>query len=354
MSKKMFDILVCNPPYNEEFSANGNKSFAAPVYHEFMDAAYTVADKVELITPARFLFNAGSTPKKWNEKMLNDKHFKVMHYEPSSKEIFANTDITGGIAITYRNEDEDYGAINVFTPFEELNSIIRKINILNDEQSLMSIVYNQNRFNLKIFLSEHPEAIDGIGSNGKDSRFESNIFTKVNCFTDKNINKDDIKVLGVIKNIRKYKYIQKKYVETKHENLSKYKVLVPSSNGSHSLGEVSSLAGTSLIGTPLIGKPFIGYTRTFIGIGSFDTINEAENCLKYIKSKFCRVCLGILKITQSNKKDTWKYVPLQDFTSNSDIDWSVSIADIDKQLYKKYNLSEKEIEFIETHVKEME
>ena len=61
-----------------------------------------------------------------------------------------------------------------------------------------------------------------------------------------------------------------------------------------------------------------------------------------------------MKITQDNTKDKWKYVPLQDFTENSDIDWSKSIPEIDQQLYKKYGLSPEEIEFIETHVKEME
>lgn len=63
--------------------------------------------------------------------------------------------------------------------------------------------------------------------------------------------------------------------------------------------------------------------------------------------------LGILKITQDNNKPTWRYVPLQDFTTNSDIDWSQSVADIDRQLYAKYGLNENEINFIETHVKEM-
>ena len=63
---------------------------------------------------------------------------------------------------------------------------------------------------------------------------------------------------------------------------------------------------------------------------------------------------GVLKRTQANTPDKWKYVPIQDFTPSSDIDWSQSIADIDKQLYKKYNLTPEEIDFIETHVKEME
>lgn len=75
--------------------------------------------------------------------------------------------------------------------------------------------------------------------------------------------------------------------------------------------------------------------------------------MKYIKSKFARCMLGVLKTTQSNKKETWKYVPMQDFTNNSDIDWSKSIHEIDLQLYKKYNLNQDEINFIETRIKEM-
>lgn len=64
--------------------------------------------------------------------------------------------------------------------------------------------------------------------------------------------------------------------------------------------------------------------------------------------------LGVLKITQDCPAPKWKYVPLQDFTSNSDIDWSKSIPEIDQQLYRKYGFSEEEINFIETKVKEMD
>ena len=63
--------------------------------------------------------------------------------------------------------------------------------------------------------------------------------------------------------------------------------------------------------------------------------------------------LGVLKVTQHNPAPKWKYVPLQDFTSSSDIDWSKSVHEIDLQLYRKYGLDDKEIEFIESHVKEM-
>ena len=91
-----------------------------------------------------------------------------------------------------------------------------------------------------------------------------------------------------------------------------------------------------------------------MSIGSFDSEAEAKALLKYVKSKFARTMLGILKITQDNPASKWKYVPLQDFTSDSDIDWSQSVSDIDRQLYAKYSLDDKEIEFIESHVKEMD
>jgi len=104
---------------------------------------------------------------------------------------------------------------------------------------------------------------------------------------------------------------------------------------------------------PLIGEPLIGYTQSFISIGAFETYIEAEAAYKYIKTKFARVMLGILKVTQDNRKEVWKFVPLQDFTSASDIDWSQSLSDIDRQLYAKYGLSEEEIGFIEGMIKVM-
>lgn len=109
-----------------------------------------------------------------------------------------------------------------------------------------------------------------------------------------------------------------------------------------------------IIADPFILPPEVGYTQSFIGIGAFSSEAEANNAKKYIETKFVRVLLGILKITQDNPPEKWRYVPLQNFTAVSDIDWSKSIAEIDQQLYKKYGLSDEEITFIETHVKEME
>ncbi len=335
-----FDFIIGNPPYQEELENTSDR----PVYNDFMDSAYKVGQCVELITPARFLFNAGKTPKEWNQKMLNDPHFTVLIYEQKSGKIFSHTDIKGGVVITYYNSSKNFGALGTFTPFNELNSIVKKVVSHNKFKTIEDMVYTGSKFELNELYKDHPEYKHTIGSNGKEKRLTTSIFVQLGIFNEENQQKDDVKILGLIKNKRCFRYINRKYISDS-KNFKKYKVILPKSNGTGAIGEALS--------TPLIGLPLVGYTQSFIGIGTMDTREEADALLKYIKSKFARVMLGVLKVTQDNNKSTWKYVPLQDFASASDIDWSKSIADIDQQLYKKYGLTEKEIQFIETHVKEM-
>ena len=104
---------------------------------------------------------------------------------------------------------------------------------------------------------------------------------------------------------------------------------------------------------PIVEGPGVGATETFISIGNFSTKAEAVALEKYIKTKFARTLLSILKVTQNGNKPVWKMIPIQNFTPTSDIDWSKPIPEIDQQLYTKYGLDEKEIQFIEIHVKEM-
>lgn len=340
-----FDVVIGNPPYQEE--AQGDNTAGLPIYHKFIEEVYKISPVVELITPARFLFNAGQTPKAWNEKMLQDPHFKVVYYEQDSSGIFPNTDIKGGVSISYRDVNKEFGAIGTFTSYPELQSIMKKVSFRKNYDSIGEIIYSQTKFNLESLYNEHPEYKEIIGSNGNDKRFRNNIFDKISIFTEIEKNKDDIKILGLVNKKRSYRYIPKRFVELDNDNLDRYKVLIPAANGSGIIGEVLS--------TPLIGTPQIGFTQTFMALGSFENIEEAEHLLKYVKSKFLRIMLGTMKITQHNlAKEVWKNVPLQDFTSSSDIDWSKTIPEIDQQLYAKYGLSEEEIDFIETKVKEME
>ena len=338
-----FDFIIGNPPYQEE--TNGASTSDKPLYDRFMDSVYKVGDKVELITPARFLFEAGATPAAWNRKMLDDEHFKVLFYEKESKNIFSNTSIVGGVAITYRDSETVFGKIGTFTAFQELNTILRKVIYFPEFEGLASIIYTQNKFDLDVLNREIPSL------NRTDKRLESNIF-QLKIFTKEQISPNDIKVIGLSGAKREYRYVNKKYIDVEGSvNLYKYKVLISKSNGaSGTLGGMPA----RMITVPFLAEPSLGYTRTFIGIGAFNTEVEAKAALKYIKCKFCRAMLGVLKVTQDNNPDKWKYVPLQDFTHSSDIDWSKSIKEIDAQLYAKYGLDENEINFIESHVKEME
>ena len=341
MEKKFFAVIG-NPPYQMEGS--GNKTFAPPIYHEFMDAAYEVGEKVELVTPARFLFNAGSTPKEWNRKMLDDAHLKVELYEADASTMFPGTDIKGGVAVTYRDSARDFGAIGTFTAFEELNSILRKTQQMFSI-GLDTIVTNRGTYRFsKLAYDEHLEEMRRIS----DSRILSSAFERFPelFFAEKPQDENEyVSIYGKEGGKRVYRWLRKDYLK-ENGNLYKFKVMVPKANGSGALGEVLS--------TPLIGKPLIGFTETFISIGEVDTNDEATAILKYVKSKFTRALLGVLKITQDNTRPTWKLIPLQNFTPASDIDWTKPIPDIDRQLYAKYGLDDHEIEFIETHVKEMD
>ena len=264
-----FTAIVGNPPYQ----ITTDRTSDTPIYHLFMDVAFQICDKVSFITPARFLFNAGKTPAEWNNRVLNDPHFKVIWYKPKSTDVFPNVDIKGGVAVTFRNAVEDFGSVGTFTAFDELNSIIRKVSA-RTIGTLNNIIYPQNKFILGELYKDFPYLKDRIGSDGKEKRLTTSIFDFKEIFKDTRNSNEDLCILGLVKNIRTYKYISPQYIES-HQNLMKYKVLVPKSNGSGALGEVLS--------TPLIGEPLIGYTQSFISIGSFDNANEAEACLKYIR-----------------------------------------------------------------------
>ena len=342
--KVKFDVVIGNPPYQEE--GIGEVARDEPIYHKFMDLAYEVADKVVLITPARFLFNAGQTPKAWNKKMLEDKHLKVLYYEQDSSQIFPNTDIKGGIAVTYRDAQKEFESINTFIPFEELKSINKKVGATFDT-SLSRVITGSVPYRFTDIVKEEvPQAVK-LAGNSFDVR--TNALDKLDgiLFFDERPSdgQEYVQIFGLYNKQRVYRWIKAKYIEGP-SNFRKYKIFVPKSNGSGAIGEVLS--------TPLIGEPLIGHTQTFISIGSVENKMQAENILKYIKTKFTRALLGILKVTQDNPVATWQKVPLQDFTSNSDIDWSQSIAELDAQLYRKYGLSQEEIDFIESKVKEME
>ncbi|MBR3499057.1 MAG: Eco57I restriction-modification methylase domain-containing protein [Selenomonadaceae bacterium] len=339
-----FTFVICNPPYQDDTSGD-NKTFAPPVYNHFMKSSQKVGEKVVLITPARFLFDAGATPKDFNRQMLNDPHFKVLDYAPDAKIYFKGVEIKGGVAVTVYDSTENFGAIGTFTPYPELNAIHKKICVEDKNfRSLREIIFSRKIFKLtEKFYEENPNAPTYLKDKNSYT-IGTNAFTEMPEYfsVDKPDDENDyVQVLGLAKMRRTYRWIRCDYVNAPAP-LEKFKVFVPASSSSGAFGEILS--------TPLVESPHVCCSETFITVGAFDTRAEAEACLKYIKSKFARAMLGILKVTQHNTRETWAKVPLEDFSSGSDIDWRASV---DAQLYRKYNLTAEEISFIETHVKEM-
>lgn len=341
-----FKAIVGNPPYQIE----GESTRKTPIYNLFYDTAFELSSLVTFITPGRFLFKAGQTPMEWMEKMLSDTHFKVVDYFQKSSDVFPTVDIKGGVAIGLRNANKEFGAIGFFSDYPELKSIMAKVFTNPSFQfgQFASLVSSQGiyRFSEKA-LSEFPRIYE-VQGKGTASKITSNAFenlTEIFVNTEKECKGEGVQIIGRIKGSRETKWVNASYLQP-CEYLNYYNVLVPEANGTGAIGEVLS--------TPVIGVPVIGHTDTFLSIGKFADAQEASACLNYVKTKFARCLLGTLKATQHNPRDTWANVPLQNFTAISDIDWNQSIADIDKQLYRKYKLDEDEIEFIEKMIKPME
>ena len=311
-----------------------------------MDEAYNIANTVELITPARFLFGGGQTPKAWTEKMLEDEHLKVLMYEPEAVKVFANTEIKGGVAITLRDANKNYGKIGIFTAYEEMNSILHKI-MQSEHTPISTIVSSQGiyKFSEQAF-KDHPEIAEVAGS-GTGAKI---ISRTISLLPEVFLNEEDctskhMKILGRVSNTRCYKAVLKKYIQV-NPYIDSFNLIVPKASGNGIFGE--TMSGFE------VAPPGVGTTDTFISVGTFKTKAEAKAVGIYFKTKFLRALLGTVKVNQDVSPEKFKYIPIQDFTPSSDIDWSASIKNIDRQLYKKYGLSQEEIDFIESHVKEME
>ena len=182
-----FDFCIGNPPYQVQNAAgttDGNRSM--PVYHTFMEAAYGISDKTMLITPARFLFDAGKTPKDFNQRMLHDKHFKVVKYWPDSADVFAGVDIKGGVSVTYRDATREYKEIGVMLPFAELVGIVEKVQ--GSKQFAPFSELFRPKYSYHFVQKMYDEKPSLVGCMSKEHKFdmESNVFDLMpGAFEDK-------------------------------------------------------------------------------------------------------------------------------------------------------------------------
>lgn len=340
-----FDYVIGNPPYQEE--DGGAQASARPVYQYFVNSAKEIAkDGFSIIMPARW-YAGGKGLDDFRDCMINDKHIRSLHDYPITDDIFPNVNIRGGVCIILwcknHNADKDNttvfthigntltkkerqlksNGVNIFIRYSQAVEILEKVQKTKKENSLMPQVSSRKPF--------------GLSSN----------FPKESGFHDGNSNlKEPITCYSKGKNIG---YVEFSEIPSHKEWIDKWKVFVPRANN----------IGTELNDDNLnsfVGQPNFICTESYIVIGGdLDLTEESSQNLKnYMQTKFVRFMHSLAKSSQDATAKTYMFVPLQDFTANSDIDWNKPIPEIDKQLYKKYGLSQDEIEFIETHVKEME
>ena len=354
-----FDFCIGNPPYQGDNHQQ--------LYPDFYLAAQDIAGCIEMIFPTGWQQpkNANNLAKLNTKEVKEDRQIVLIN---NVQNVFPNvsgaewTNVIiwkkgydnhlNGQQLVYTNGQVpekkklvwDKSDLSSIVPYPIILNINDKVIALN-EKSIDNIIESQTKFNLDNLYKEHPEFKSIIGSNGKDKRVRNDAFNKISLFTNVPMKSDDVKIFGLFNRQRTVRYIHRRYLDVTPKSFMQYRVLLPEAAG---VGFGCKLSRSIII------EPNQGLTQTFISFGGFDKKQDAVNCAKYIKTKFVRALLSILKITRRNNKDVWKYVPLQDFTDKSDIDWSKSVHEIDLQLYKKYGLDEKEIAFIEEKVKAMD
>lgn len=339
-SIKEFDYCISNPPYQLE--GGGGGSNALNIYPNFMIFGKRIAKNSIMIHPARAFFGAGRFNADIVQEINDSKSFKCLEYIENASGLFPTAMIKGGLMISsYTENTVNPPMIEELIP-KHLLSIQKKVINKEGFNSILNIMgsYNDNKFS-DMAYEKYKEEMDTMKHT---HTFVSNVFTSVSSiFENKEQNDNDyVSVLGVVKNKRTTKWINKKYVVLNSEYKDKWKVFIPGSMGSGIRGEK--------ISDTFIGKPNMIATQTFIPFGLFDAEHEAMNFEKYLKSKFARALLSILKVTPSNGRKTWVNIPQVDFTEESEIDWN---KDIDEQLYEMYDLTDEEKEWINKSILSM-
>lgn len=236
----------------------------------------------------------------------------------------------------------------MFIPEPLLKTIYQKV-ACKTRESFSSIVSPRVSYHLTEYaLSEHPE-IKRIMAKHTEHIVGSNSFNKLDNIiyfeTKPNDTYEYARLLGLLNGKRTYRWIPQAYLRAP-ESFAQWKIFIGKADTTGNFGKI--------LAAPVIGEPFMGATDTFLTIGGFTTREEAEACCKYVKTRFCRVLLNILKRSQDATRGKWKCVPLQDFTDHSFIDWSEPVQQIDQQLYTYYGLTEDEQQWIEKVVTAME
>ena len=335
--KMEFDAIVGNPPYTEIVGTKKD-NYGIPLYNLFIEKAIKLKPKfISMITPSKW-FTGGRGLDEFRNNMLNDKRMESIIDYTDSKKIFPGVDVPGGV--NYFLWNSSYMGECKFT------------NITNNNVS--TLMRNLSKYEVLTRYNEMIIMLDKIQMLEKSSLSEivnsTTPFGFVTTFRGKSENFENAIKL---KTSEGYSYVSLKEVKRGVNMINQYKVYISKATCEHA-GVPDKNGQFRVISSNGILFPNEICTQSYIVVGNFDKKQHAENLLRYIKTKFLRILMLLALTSQDISKEKFCFVPLQDFTAGSDIDWSKSIPEIDTQLYKKYNLSKDEIDFIERMIRPME
>ena len=342
-----FEAVVGNPPYQEVISSNkSNKSLSKQLFPFFIKMTIMLnSTYVALITPSRWFTGDAQDGSfiKLRDFIKSNNHIKTIKNYPIASNVFPDVFIAGGV--NYYLYDKNYSGKVDFSVCTD-NKIVTQIRNLFEEGLDIIVSSSENyamiqklRDSKFVSLTTITKGRDAFGITGKNANNISSVSAFENAY----------ELRCAYEEIR---YVSKDKITKNIDIADKWKIFISKGNGgAGTLGDGKPVA---ILGKPYIGKAQSVCTDSLIPIGAFDTKKEAINLQKYIKTKFVRYMVGILKVSQNVSQNVYQFVPLQDFTDKSDIDWSKSVAEIDQQLYKKYNLDDSEIAFVESMIKPME
>ena len=318
-----FDVIIGNPPY--QMSDGGAVASAKPIYQKFVETAKKLNPRyLTMIIPSRW-FSGGKGLDNFREEMLNDKRISKIFDFPNSSDCFPGVEIKGGVC--YFLWDRDYSGECEITNIENNKTNTIKRPLLEKNLNFF-IRYNQSISIVRKVLEFNENKFNHLVSSRKCYGFPTNFRGK----KKNEKNKTKIYQNGG------HGYISEKDVEVGRKNIQKHKIFITKAYG----------AGESfphqILNIPFYGEVNSVCTETYIEIGPFKSKQVCENVMSYIKTKFFRFMVLMIKNTQDATRGVYRLVPVQNFEKKID----------DKFLFKKYKLTENEIGFIDTMIKPME
>jgi len=346
-NKKMkFNVIVGNPPYQQ--SDGGAQASAKPIYNLFVEAAKQLNPNfISMIMPTRW-YAGGKGLDNFREIMLGDKHISELHDFLKPDILFQNTNNRGGICYFLRDNTYDNvkELTKVFTYRDNLIPVVHTRSLKTEDSDILI----RHNIALEIIskIKSHYEFVsfENHISSRRPFDLDGNIIKNANKFRpNKNGLKNPVICYGKAKKIG---FLDKVEITKNTLWIDNFKVFAPYANN----------IGTELNDDNLnafVGEPKTICTETYIVMGAELKLNaiSAKNLVTYFNTKFARFMHSLPKVSQHGTSKTYQFVPLQDFTENSDINWEKKINEIDQELYTKYNLTLQEIDFIKSMIKPM-